>query len=461
MRVWLTVSKAPLISSCSSDATAPCCHAVCTASVTTRIASSVDLAGRFPIWPLGSRLCSSAALAMRLLIAVSITFPMALRSAIGRYAPGVRWALADLPGFRSTTTLAQRKRFGKYSHARLAFAILAIALANGCPHIFRNPVGRLSLPGAFQAPVLLMICVISARSTLWLTSNRCLLVASAKVVSVMSERSAGRVGKNRSANRLAFSSWVCAEAGVSSDRPSGGIAASAGLRELRSLAHLLMFHSVFGSLVALAMSSRHRFCLACAAVRCRFLYARLLSSQFSCDGFLRYARWASLALVDAACTSSVHHLAALPPWGLRFGTAASAILCSSRISISVASSIACGEWSPLGIVSCSAVFRIVIRSAFVQLHPSGCCRGRIVIAVSAMLISCARWSDPARSGLSIYCAWSVSDTHARSIVESLCRVRTLLCTEWRDEFEAAALRKLYEDVGFSGCPTEPIPYRVV
>jgi hypothetical protein len=82
--VWFTVSKAPLISSYKRLTTAPWRQAVCVASTTSLMARSVDRSGRLPICVSGSRPCDSAAAAMRQLITVSRTLPIALRSEIGR-----------------------------------------------------------------------------------------------------------------------------------------------------------------------------------------------------------------------------------------------------------------------------------------------------------------------------------------------------------------------------------------
>src|SRR5271157_6106387 len=119
------------MSSYSSDATAPWLHVIYIASITILIASSVERPGLLPIWPSGSSYYSSAALTIRLHIAVSITFPNMLRSAIGRYAPGVLWALIDLPAFRNTTTSVRRNRLGKYFSLKLALVNFVIIRVSG------------------------------------------------------------------------------------------------------------------------------------------------------------------------------------------------------------------------------------------------------------------------------------------------------------------------------------------
>jgi hypothetical protein len=87
--VWLTVSKAPLMSSCRRLATAPWRHAMCIVSTTSLMARSVERSGRLPIWVSGRSPWDSAAAAIRWLITVSRTLPIVLRSEIGRYAPTV------------------------------------------------------------------------------------------------------------------------------------------------------------------------------------------------------------------------------------------------------------------------------------------------------------------------------------------------------------------------------------
>src|SRR5208282_2686278 len=114
-------------------ATVPWLYVVYIASVIILIASSVERPGLLPIWSSESSCCSSAAFAIRLYIAVSITFPNVLRSVIGRYTPEVLWALIDLPAFRSTTTSARRNRLGKYFSLKLALVNFVIIRAIGSP----------------------------------------------------------------------------------------------------------------------------------------------------------------------------------------------------------------------------------------------------------------------------------------------------------------------------------------
>lgn len=113
--------------------------------------------------------------------------------------------------------------------AKHAVVIAAMIFANGLPQALRNPIGRSSSSGAFQALAFLSIPWISSVQTVLSISNFCCPDSSENVRSRMSERSAGGAGKKRSASSSAFSAWLYAEIASSSLRVSGGIDALAGL----------------------------------------------------------------------------------------------------------------------------------------------------------------------------------------------------------------------------------------
>ena len=136
----MTISKVPLRSSWSRDTVLPSFHNVCTVSVTTWIASSVERCLQFPIYPSGKRPAASTLLASRSPISASITFPMQLSSEIGLQAPACHYYYSVLPGFHRTTTYIDLKQCRKCSSRKLSSTMLAIAWQNSRPHALRNPV---------------------------------------------------------------------------------------------------------------------------------------------------------------------------------------------------------------------------------------------------------------------------------------------------------------------------------
>ena len=159
-------------SSYSSKVVPLSCQAVCTISITTCMASSVDCCWRLPIWPSGRRPFASASSASYLAIRASIIFPTQLSSEIGRHAPACCCCWTVFPGFRRTTTCADRKHRGKYSSLKLSSDIVAIAWRNGLPQAFRNPVCNQSSPGALDGAMPLSTSCTSSSVTPWLMMVR-------------------------------------------------------------------------------------------------------------------------------------------------------------------------------------------------------------------------------------------------------------------------------------------------
>ena len=115
------MSKAPARSSWRSEATPFRLHAALTDSTTIFTASIVDLLGRLPICSSGRRWCCSAASVIRLPITASNTLPTVLSSEMGLHPPAFSFCWGVLFGFGITTTVAERKRAGKYSRSMLAW----------------------------------------------------------------------------------------------------------------------------------------------------------------------------------------------------------------------------------------------------------------------------------------------------------------------------------------------------
>lgn len=86
--LWGTFSKAPAILRLSKEASLFlfCPHIVCICSVSNSTAEIVDLLGLAPVCSPGRRFYFSAILGNRLAMSFSITFPIVISSAIGRYA---------------------------------------------------------------------------------------------------------------------------------------------------------------------------------------------------------------------------------------------------------------------------------------------------------------------------------------------------------------------------------------
>ncbi len=140
--MWLTVSNAPLMSSCNNDIIILHCHTVYTVSVTTLIASSVDLAILLSIYPLERSPYSSAIFERCLYIAVFMTLSIVFSKTIGLSTSGICFAFYDLLGLARLMMSVLYRRFRKYSHMKLVFVILVMMVVRGLPYIFRNPVNR-------------------------------------------------------------------------------------------------------------------------------------------------------------------------------------------------------------------------------------------------------------------------------------------------------------------------------
>ena len=133
-----------------SEAITPESYAVLTASVTSRIASSVDRPFLLPVCPLGSRPYASTVLVILCPITPSITLPIVLSREISRQPPAVCYYSVVFLGFFRTTTLALRNYYKKYLSSKLACVISARTTVSGLLQAFRKPARRSSLgPGAF------------------------------------------------------------------------------------------------------------------------------------------------------------------------------------------------------------------------------------------------------------------------------------------------------------------------
>ena len=148
--IQFTVSKMPLISSYNSETTTLQYYTVQTASMTIRIASSIDLFFQFPIQLFRSSPCNSVVSVIHLPITASMSLPIVLSKEIGLQPPAICYCFIILPGFWITTIPILRKHCRKYSNSKLAQVILAKIFTRGLLQAFRNPVRRLSLgPSTF------------------------------------------------------------------------------------------------------------------------------------------------------------------------------------------------------------------------------------------------------------------------------------------------------------------------
>ena len=126
---------------------------------------------------------------------------------------------------------------------------MARTLANGSPHAFRNPAGRLSRPRAFHGAIRLRVAYTSSRVTSWL-----MLISTLEVRALLGRGLALGLGKKRYCSRADFSRWL--DAGrPSAPTRSGSFGRKIG-RKLRCLAHFSTRQSFLKSFVVSRIKAR-------------------------------------------------------------------------------------------------------------------------------------------------------------------------------------------------------------
>ncbi len=176
--------------------------------------------------------------------------------------------------------------------------------------------------------------------------------------------------------------------------PNDRIVTISGFRKLLSLAHLFIFHIVFGWMVALAISSlQYTVYIACnTAFRC--LYTVWTRFYMFCNNVLWYSFQTVFPSDIVSWTSLIHHLATRPPWTLHLGIDRFAIFWSYVTRISIVLLIVLDMASVLGSLSPLTSCLIFFLSVLVQFQPFEAVFPRyIVFPVLAMLMHYILWSD--------------------------------------------------------------------